>query len=105
MKPSEILEKALDLIRDPECWIQRCEYGFRGDKHCYCAFGALTAVERFAKTASDAEKFSAFVFLRKVIGTNDIDDIQDWNDDPNTTHAEVVAAFEEAIKRAKEAGE
>lgn len=104
MNAAEILIAARAVIGEPKAWIKgmnaRAADGIEVDSHdpnavCFCALGAVNRVtERFGDghCARDA--------LREAINDFSIDN---WNDDPETTHADVLAAFDKAIKKAQQA--
>lgn len=99
MKTSEILEKAMDLIRDPECWIKWHSYVQVNGKDCYCAIGAI----EYASNGIGAPGFcEAYTFLCQSI--NDIEKkpalVGTWNAAQERTHDEVITVFEEAKRRA-----
>jgi hypothetical protein len=93
MKPtSEILIEARKKVESESNWARDYPSLKQGiDKHC-----CLTAI---TFTASGVERDTAVSAFRLAID-NPI--IQDWNDAPGRTHAEVLAAFDRAIEVAKE---
>jgi hypothetical protein len=114
MKPSEILEKAADLIEPEGKWFQG-SYGAKNgkaivagidlarkltDADCWCAAGAIIAAspdEYAERRAND--------FLCRVLGVAfDVDNegIGQWNDNDLRTQSEVVATLRKAASLAKE---
>ena len=100
MTPTEILKEARRLIAE-KGWTQGSfarhsngdPIGPLGDNAaCYCALGAIR------KTGNGPEQVFAVFALADVVG----DYVSDWNDDPARTKEEVLAAFDEAIRRAEE---
>lgn len=95
MLTSEVLRRARDLIDTPEKWCQ----GDLGGNGSYCAVGAC--------------KLALGMDLRDPILFNGILDVlrelevvmrmwpSEFNDAPHTTHADVMAAFDEAIAEAE----
>lgn len=61
----------------------------------WCAIGAITSAARYAGCAGS--EFSACDVLKQVVP---IDDIAGWNDAPERTQAEVVAALRAAAAAA-----
>ena len=85
--------KAYELIADPKNWIQ----GLSSTKNldgstCYCALGAIGECYRIGVSL---EKYNyAVKKLANYIRMNSYGwAIVAWNDAPNRTHAEVVAAL------------
>lgn len=91
MKASEILIAARALIDTPEKWVKGRKYG------CWCARDAIIAVAPDEPRSTN----SALATLKRAIGRPGI---VSWNDAPERTHAEVMAAFDRAIaaEQAKE---
>ncbi len=95
----EILVEARGYIAEPGSWTKgsfaRDGHGnhVSKDSHrasCFCAAGAIG---RAAK-GSEREQHGALRALRSAI----TGPITAWNDAPNRTHAEVLAAFDRAIE-------
>lgn len=103
MSPAEVLRKAADLIEPEGAWTQG--HGARDEDGapitssseaavCWCAFGAIWHAQGrmiIGETPAEAA-------LGKVIGGARIDD---WNDAPGRTQAEVVAALRKAADLAE----
>lgn len=101
MTPSEILKAARQKITPPEAWTKRAAARdhlgatvFADDKTavCWCSIGAVWATAYLCDEAAS--------YLDEVAGGA----ITLFNDAPERTHAEVLAAFDRAIALA-EAGE
>ena len=105
LKISTYLVRARKLIEDPDHWIKgafakRTPKGSsldpeRPDVTCFCAVGAL----RHVVAPHEAEQL-----LNMAV--RDISDNSDWyvtqfNDRKSTTHADVLALYDAAIKRAR----
>lgn len=103
MTTVEILRAAKALIDTPEKWTQgkyardaeghaldHSKDGFAGAV-CYCAVGALWA-------AAGSFDEAAVSRVRDAAGTHIL---HPWNDDPERTHPEVMAAFDRAIAAAE----
>ena len=92
METVEVLRRAKALIDSPEKWWKKVEQQPAAEGS-NCALTALIQVawQRGAHhSAEDA--------LGEVLGMNDPShDIPVWNDAPERTHAEVMAAFDKAI--------
>lgn len=104
MKTLELLTKARELISTPERWYQGgfgCDAEGRtvsagavaeGAACKWCSYGAIITA---GQNTGSLEALSA---LEAVIrdGNNDVA-VGPWNDAPERTHAEVLAAFDRAI--------
>lgn len=89
MTPSTlaILTAARKLIERPEQWAYRPgTYGWNDRECCVTAF-----------QASELDAKLGLVALGRAIGATCGAEIIDWNDAPERTHAEVLAAFDAAI--------
>lgn len=104
LKPSEILERAGDLLAMPGAWTQgECARDSRGkgvssddtDAVCWCSIGAL------AREMQGPSSLQAMRYIRNAIGDSKI---TFWNDNGSRTQSEVVAAFRKAAALAREAG-
>lgn len=101
MSPADVLLAARDLIADPEHWC-KVNVAERADgestyadhsAHAFCAFGAVY-------TADPAGVLGrTWDFLYEAVGGPPIF----FNDAPETTHADVLDAFDRAIRLAKDA--
>ena len=94
MKVSEILKAAKAKIDTPDKWCQKelCN----GEDYCnatrFCSIGALWSIE---------EEPDAETYLRRAARARKFDGIIHLNDNENTTHADVMAAYDEAIELAE----
>ena len=100
---ADILRDARALIDSPENWTKDCEArtedGYEtwyGDGHAVCwgAFGALVKAGDNQPALTGAAEA-----LHTVVGGR----IDEWNDAPERTNAEVLAAFDRAIDLAEQA--
>lgn len=127
---AEDLGKALDLIRDPAHWVKEAwfshpdGYTDRADDTCsFCAAGALRHVtnQMFDATGPSSHLRACQMLLARGVAphvrdlgitysnNNQLEYIAmrpetlitEFNDVPESTHAQVVAAFEEAIRIAE----
>lgn len=101
------LVKARDLITPPEFWIKgnmmkrlplEARDGRPDQAYAYCALGALSAALGFDKWANRRvydEAVTALNVMGKRLGYGGV---VDYNDHPTTTHADVLALYDEAIK-------
>lgn len=102
MKTYEVLEKALALIEDEKNWCQGLQETFSGER---CASGAIIAAvsshnASFEDGRRAAAKLGVIAARHLRCPTEDFEDaIVNFND--FHTHAEVVALFQEAIRREK----
>ncbi len=110
MTTAEVLRKALALIDTPEKWtkvvIARNAHGKEvshrsADAVCFCMDGALARAADLEISRGRYEYEGATRAIRTATGEREY---WLWNDAPERTHAEVVAAFQKAIAAA-EAGE
>jgi hypothetical protein len=91
----EVLIAARELISVPERWT-RGVYSLIDENDeavCWCGAGAVYA----AADRAGCNPEHARCLLNDAVGTGYII----WNDDPNRTHAEVLAAFDKAIELAR----
>jgi hypothetical protein len=119
------LKAARDLITPRTRWIKDDEItvkGFSGnidnedlmdlflhigltEKTCFCASGAI----KFVTKNNDTRYEAAIKALGNVVKEDDDEEkyedfefeniVTEWNDDSERTHAQVLAAFDEAIKQ------
>ncbi len=104
---ADILDAAADLIEPEGAWTQghirrdaKGKYtALPGHAVCWCTVGATLAV------AGLAASMSADRFLASFLGLDGVDAVEQWNDAPERTQAEVVAKLREAaaLARTKEA--
>lgn len=105
--PSEVLARAADLIEPEGTWTQRGDFAYTADGRgrwgsdpdavCFCAAGATQRV-----TVDRPVAANPLAYLERVIGNSNI---AEWNDAPNRTQAEVVAALRAASELAKGEGQ
>ncbi len=103
MTPHEVLVQARKLIERPERWTKgnfakdAHQYAVYPESHraaCWCAHGATikASAEDWAKHAS------AIAALRNALTAGWARNIVSFNDDPSTTHADILALFDRAIE-------
>ncbi|MDI3261174.1 MAG: hypothetical protein QJR02_15925 [Sinobacteraceae bacterium] len=99
-----VLTRARDLVARPGGWTQeegaRDDMGrpvpvFSPDACSFCSMGAI------ARACEDRHFEKGWDILRTALGGRLV---APWNDAPERTQAEVVAAFDRAIELAREAG-
>lgn len=97
MTTVEVLRKARALIEDPEKWTQGhdardADGNWAGihslQAHSFCATGALMR-------AGGDVRSDAYEALREQMGVNFL---MEFNDSAETSHADVLAAFDRAIE-------
>ena len=102
------LRRALKKISKPGAWTQgtlaRNRHGdyanpASADAECWCASGAIAAVER-----SNAAGAIATDTLLAELAHSGHRRIWEWNDEPCRTQVEVIDMFAAAVNRAKEMG-
>lgn len=101
-RPSEILRAARKHISDPAMWVKWnfSAHGISGalkGEPC-CAWGAIKWANQNDKEDTDP----GTDYLEDALGN---DYIEDFNDHPDTTHADVLAAFDRAIAAAEADGQ
>jgi hypothetical protein len=98
MRPALIpLVKARALIADPANWGQ----GGRASRSNFDSFDVAEALEECGTTNFSARK-EAIAFFHKAAGVRPLwGKLIEWNDAPQRTHAEVLAAFDKAIEAAR----
>ncbi len=103
---ADVLRKARALIERPGIWAKGTD-PTPVSPNCVCA---QTAISRSAADLPTEAGKQATQFLLRVIDTlatpdisaSDLGRIWRWNDAPERTHAEVLAAFDRAIALAEE---
>ena len=119
MDVATVLNAAADLIEPEGAWTQGEQARNRRGQRvadsapnavCFCASGAIwKAAQRLkVRSLSGQNGFiinEAHVALSRTVNApNHAMSVPDWNDAPERTQAEVVAALRQAAQRAKEAG-
>jgi hypothetical protein len=92
---ARVLREARTLIETPDRWLQGGLYEFNFGKVARCC--ALGAINEAAQGDLSRAYRDATEALRRAAGP----DIVYWNDDPATTHADVLSAFDRAIASAE----
>ena len=95
---------AKKLIEHPENWMQGDYTNWYG---CLCALGACRlalygSVERKGRAHNGDENPLAFA-LKESLPAGDWRTVDEFNDHPDTTHADVMALFDRAIAAAGDA--
>lgn len=106
--PSQILDKAGDLISQPGAWHQGAWFdtnsyrALKGDYKCMCAQGALILAAGSAAisicSSAWARCWTPHYFLEQAVGAISV---ADWNDEDGRTQEEVVRAFRDAAELAR----
>ncbi len=100
MTPREILIAARALIAQPENWTKGAfaltstgSLGRPGHEEstCFCVAGAIL------HTQPSTSVRQILKLIEKVL-PGEFESVPDFNDDPHTTHADVLAAFDRAIE-------
>jgi hypothetical protein len=106
-KPSEALRAARELLSDPKRWTKfsmaknakKIDVSpFSDEAVCFCSLGALERVSDCPVTQGDA----SYKHLKKGANRGWVDT---WNDDPDTTHRDIIKGFDLAIALAEEVGQ
>ena len=101
MSVKEILIAAKALIDTPEKWLKGALS--TGDDTCFCAMGALGHAGGFGLVASDKTPELASLLdsiPASFVWVTDKHRLAAYNDDPATTHADIMALFDRAIAAA-----
>ncbi len=107
MQPSDILSRAADRLEQPGAWTQNAFARTSDDKRvfpyssnavCWCARGV---VAKELQHSDEWETPHAYDYLRRAAGALSI---ATWNDAPERTQAEVVAALRKAAEMARSEG-
>jgi len=109
MRPSKILEKAMEAIEHPKHWTkghaartskgEMCCTGYH-DAVSFCAVGAVC---RLNYLVPHRQLGIAIEYLHKDAKRYGYENAARANDDPKTTHKQVLEAFKRCIKAAKKA--
>lgn len=105
----DVLRRARARIEDPAKWYQgahRDDSEFSGDDCAVCLDGAVQwAICGYpnAPIKSHDEGRTYWRTIRRLQRTLEVENVSDWNDAPERTHAEVLAAFDRAIELAEAA--
>jgi len=93
----EALVAARELIADERNWIKEDYNRVVDGRQCYCADGALLAARRAPLLEEDFLDLPYSLARRALSSASPIGTIIDYNDAPETTHADVLAMFDRAI--------
>ncbi|MGE0699087.1 MAG: hypothetical protein AB7O57_08330 [Hyphomicrobiaceae bacterium] len=93
MTPLDILRAARRSVDAPASWGKGAYVSESSGSQCYCALGAILSA---GSTASRNATTTAAILFGRAIGKHR-DAIPHWNDAPERTHADVIAAFDRAI--------
>lgn len=105
VKTSDVLEAAANLLEKPGAWTQGVfarnakgvVVGFRDDSAtCFCAAGAI-----YRSAKSNALGDPAINLLNTWARRRHFEHLAKWNDAPERTQAEVVAALRQAARQSK----
>lgn len=101
-----VLETALELIHDPECWIKNTEamtadnrvisaYDPKATK--FCMLGAIAAAYRMRRYRTPSVKEGVQKLIEELLPFDTWESIDEFNDAEDTTHEDVVLMFKRAI--------
>ena len=100
MSVKENLIKAKALIDTPEKWLK----GALDGDGCFCAVGAVGEARDWDMDAFLAPEFKALLGqLPTEFQKGTYLDVPNYNDHPDTTHADIMALFDRAIEIAGDA--
>lgn len=104
MTPREVLVAARELVSVPERWTRgafaRDENGDRCSTVSGVRFCVHGAIKHFAQSVFVSDQVASVFAIANGVAN---DRISDFNDDPETTHPDIVAVFDRAIAAAGEA--
>ena len=101
MNAEAVLRNARTTLEKPEAWTRgvmaRFDNGLECNPKsefavCFCPLGAIARTDTYGIT-----KGVAIQRIEKVLGISGSGSIASWNDEPDRTHDEVLAAFDRAI--------
>lgn len=97
MNTVDVLRRAKEILSDPERW-SKTGYGLEAGEPS-CAAGAIWLAGHGRRGLSDYVGDPALSALWRAIGGGHgpWGCIAKWNDDPATTHADLIDAFDRAI--------
>ena len=114
MDTKELLIEARAMIQDPIHWYkggyaaalvkgQQVPANHKEDYACFCAYGALDTTAEKSGDLGEAEDRAMHLLDESV--PNDFKlrhggGVITYNDDPDTTHADILAVFDRAIEAA-----
>ena len=112
-----ILTEAKALIEEPDTWTKRAyQKDLPNGKRAYCAIGAFEAVVDAALGMSLLEALRRGMHIRDYVGygkdarkclrasvPSQFVNVSHYNDDARTTHSNIMALYDKAIKLAKRA--
>src|SRR6266700_2117787 len=91
----DVLQRARDMIADPKHWCKHKEQWSNGQMHKYCMLGAIRKVSGSAYPSLNL--CAAQLAANVIYGRTGLLTCWEFNDDPTTTHAKVMAVMQEAI--------
>lgn len=99
--PSDVLRIARAKIDTPDKWWGGAGMSLGQEKN-HCARTAISSEEKCLETRPEVQR--ALELFCQVLGTdpNRPGQVYRWNDAPERTHAEVLAAFDRAIALAEQ---
>lgn len=99
---AEVLRSARATLSTPKVWGKA---NLNGDlpPGCDCAYTAIHFEGRYSPTGTTDECLRLFAKANgiRIVPTRPMFGIANWNDAPERTHAEVLAAFDKAIELAE----
>lgn len=96
MKYSEVLTKAKELLKDPKNWNKDGGYYRNANPNsgCYCIFGALGEVNE-----QYGPEWSGILHGEMTGVSSSL--VVEFNDDPDTTHQDLMDWFDKTIREVK----
>lgn len=101
---ADVLNRAADLLEKPGAWTQG-EYDrhpLHQESRCFCAIGAIVEAQGALHVRCEDDDPACITFARWLDASEPHPFmIARWNDAPERTQAEVVAAFREAARQSE----
>ena len=91
---AQVLRDAKALIADPDHWIKGKNTVLNDGQICRCSAGAIRSAAIHQSDGPVSSQPAYFAMWAATGGPR----LTAWNDHPETTHADVMAAFDRAIE-------
>jgi hypothetical protein len=93
-RAGNLLREAKALIADPKDWTQDGVY-FTPDG-CMCSAGAINRAYKVSNVRQDVADTAYYAIYISVSKLSSIHHVTSYNDDPKTTHADIMNLFDDA---------
>jgi|TARA_R110000744_G_scaffold42540_2_gene95978 hypothetical protein len=95
-----LLREAKALISDPKDWTQKGVY--ITPEGCLCSAGAINRAYNTSGVAPDVADKAYVIMNKSVSKVSRIHHVNSYNDDPKTTHTDIMKLFDDAAAMADE---